>query len=119
MTEQQVFDMRKELLQSQPAPVTAKGGDELAANPGNGKAVQRWWIEHNVTPGAPGKRMGITGGWTAVRFTPQQQVKYGVDAEGNVVNPAVHAAAFKESSRTATATSLEAPLAENGVEDQG
>merc|ERR1719440_838030 len=54
-------------------------------------ALPPWWILNNVKPGAPHKDMG---GWTACQFTKEQQRKYGVNANGKVVDQAVHDAAF-------------------------
>merc|ERR1719235_116776 len=51
-----------------------------------------WYVAHNVKPEGTPKDMGL---WAAVQFTPDQQAKYGVNADGVVVNPAVHAAALK------------------------
>lgn len=51
-----------------------------------------WWIQNGVKPGGPEKDMG---GWKAIQFTAEQQAKYGCNAEGEVVDQAVHDAAFR------------------------
>lgn len=50
-----------------------------------------WWILNDVKPAAPDKDMG---GWTACQFSPEQQVQFGCNADGEVKDQSVHDAAL-------------------------
>lgn len=56
-------------------------------------ALPPWWITRGVEPGAPDKDMG---GYTVVQFTLEQQKFYGIDVSGEIVDQAVHDAAFDD-----------------------
>lgn len=44
-----------------------------------------WWIIHGVKPSGPPKNMGS---WTAISFSAEQQVEFGVNEDGEVLDKA-------------------------------